>query len=112
HLVLQFAQQAVWGVNGAHATGALRDLEGAVANSFGGLIEGPQHATKSGVEISRDVARGFQWLTANAERLLVFGRLGKIRHEASGPSYLTHPAGVPVWVKKDFCGLPQDRQQI
>jgi hypothetical protein len=33
-----------------------------------------------------------------------------MKHPA--PSYLTHPAGVPVWVKKDICGLPQDRQQI
>jgi hypothetical protein len=43
---------------------------------------------------------------------VVFGSLGNLRHEASRPSYLTHPAGVPVWVKKDICGLPQDRQQI
>src|SRR5262249_30731619 len=105
HLVLQITQQAVWGMNGAHAAGALRDLEGAIAHTFGGLVERPQHAAKPGAEICGDVARGLEWLTVNAERWwVVFGRLGILRHEASRPSYLTHPAGVPVWVKKDICG--------
>ncbi len=112
-LVLQFTHEAVRGMDGPHAAGALGDLEGTIADVLRRLVERPQHTAERHVEVLGNIARAFERLAVQPERRRRWcqrGRQGfdcaclrhpasasdhpsKCRKKASRPSYLTHPYG-------------------